>query len=284
MTCYGGYMSEIKTVVNRFNIDRQLFTRVGEDVRAIARPLADHGIMHFSHLRRWLDGSYSLLTSDPAFSVEFIRRQFYKTVFGGKVDEYRSGMVFMTDIESHIHMIQKASIEVCGFRTDLMVSDATPRHVDFFWFGTARSKPLMHSFYLNRMDLIKAFISYFKEAGSGLLSQIYRHRLFNDEPSGEIDILRSGQLYQNPSADQDRGVSLIRASIDSNSLAHHMTPKELTCVVALCEGLSVKEIARQQNVSPRTIEKHIANIREKTGCDTTLKLVIKFLQSDRHFH
>lgn len=275
-------MNRNNIIVNQLNIDKQLFTTMGDDMRALARPLADHGIMHFSHLRRWEDGAYSLLTSHPAFSVEFVRRKFYKKVFGGKPEDYHSGLLFMSDIESHIHMIQQATIEVGGFKTDLMLSEATLSYVDFFWFGTARSNDLMHSFYLNRMDFIKGFVAYFKEAGCGMLSQTYRHRLMNDEPGSEIDVLRSGEAYQLPFASDKEYLSSSRPSIVRASLRYHMTPKELECAMALCSGLSSKHIARQLNVSPRTVEKHIANMREKAGCDTTLKLVIKLLQSDQY--
>jgi DNA-binding NarL/FixJ family response regulator len=46
-----------------------------------------------------------------------------------------------------------------------------------------------------------------------------------------------------------------------------LTTKEVMVIEALADGESAKSIARAHNNSPRTIEKHIANIKVKLGVD-----------------
>ena len=44
--------------------------------------------------------------------------------------------------------------------------------------------------------------------------------------------------------------------------------------MAVCQGLSNQEIADTLFISKRTVDKHRANILEKTGCKNTASLVV----------
>ena len=53
-----------------------------------------------------------------------------------------------------------------------------------------------------------------------------------------------------------------------------LSARELEILLAVCQGLSNQEIADQLFISKRTVDKHRANILEKTGCKNTASLVV----------
>ena len=53
-----------------------------------------------------------------------------------------------------------------------------------------------------------------------------------------------------------------------------LSEREIEVVVGICQGLSTQEIADKYFISKRTVDKHRANILEKSGCKNTASLVV----------
>ncbi|MBQ2374700.1 MAG: response regulator transcription factor [Alistipes sp.] len=53
-----------------------------------------------------------------------------------------------------------------------------------------------------------------------------------------------------------------------------LSEREIEILVAICRGLSTQEIADELYISKRTVDKHRANILDKSGCKNTASLVV----------
>jgi DNA-binding CsgD family transcriptional regulator len=58
----------------------------------------------------------------------------------------------------------------------------------------------------------------------------------------------------------------ISLNIDSNFNKSFLTPREMECARLIIIGETTKEIARNLNIAPKTVEVYINNIKQKTGC------------------
>ena len=56
--------------------------------------------------------------------------------------------------------------------------------------------------------------------------------------------------------------------------------REMQCLKLLLQGKSAKEIARILDLSPRTVEFYIRNMKKKTHCRTRSELILKALEKD----
>lgn len=64
------------------------------------------------------------------------------------------------------------------------------------------------------------------------------------------------------------------ANADTVAECDRLSDREVEILVAICQGLSTQEIADRLFISKRTVDKHRANILEKSGCKNTASLVV----------
>jgi DNA-binding NarL/FixJ family response regulator len=67
--------------------------------------------------------------------------------------------------------------------------------------------------------------------------------------------------------------SLKSTSKYENTVEEHLSEREKEILLLVCKGLSNQEIGDRLFISKRTVDKHRANILEKTGCRNTANLV-----------
>lgn len=109
-----------------------------------------------------------------------------------------------------------------------------------------------------------------------------------DEVVEAVETVRSGGSYFSASLLESLSQS-IRSVPDGDgsdasqqrqqrkqAIAEHdqLSDREIEILVGICQGLSTQEIADKLFISKRTVDKHRANILEKSGCKNTASLVV----------
>ena len=98
--------------------------------------------------------------------------------------------------------------------------------------------------------------------------------------NGDIDIAYHENMEFHTELDKlFKSTSLKKFSIKSTKGIINLTKREMECLKHLSKGFSVKEIARVEHLSPRTIETHITNVKHKTGCYSKSELVNLFQEN-----
>ena len=54
---------------------------------------------------------------------------------------------------------------------------------------------------------------------------------------------------------------------------HYLTQREAECMMLLLQGLTMKRIGEQLDLSPRTVEYYLKRIKVRTGCRTKKDLI-----------
>lgn len=87
-----------------------------------------------------------------------------------------------------------------------------------------------------------------------------------------VDTVMDGGSYFSPQLLASLSGSI--RSRDDVPADDQLSERECEILVAVCRGLSNQEIADELFISKRTVDKHRANILEKTGCKNTASLVV----------
>lgn len=74
-------------------------------------------------------------------------------------------------------------------------------------------------------------------------------------------------------------VSSLRSSEEQNA-DQELSTRETEILLLICQGMSNMEISEKLFISKRTVDKHRANILEKTGCKNTANLVVYAIKNN----
>lgn len=90
-------------------------------------------------------------------------------------------------------------------------------------------------------------------------------------------------LYKSYYTDEKMGLTKFIEAIGLSDYLEGktLTPREFECLLILSKGLSAKEMARVLNLSSRTVENHIMNIKEKFEVSSNIELLSIFLSCYR---
>lgn len=94
-----------------------------------------------------------------------------------------------------------------------------------------------------------------------------------EEVVAAVECVAEGGDYFSPELLESLAESM-RSSQSSLSNQEALSAREAEILIGICRGLSNQEIGDELFISKRTVDKHRANIMEKTGCKNTANLVI----------
>ena len=106
--------------------------------------------------------------------------------------------------------------------------------------------------YLSNFCLVEKFIQYFQKVSSPLLKNLYSSRLlFVDRAENQLSYKIVNDID--------------RLNFLTTIYGYNFTNRELECVPLLLKGMSAKQIAEQLNLSHRTVETYVNNLKTKTN-------------------
>jgi DNA-binding CsgD family transcriptional regulator len=123
---------------------------------------------------------------------------------------------------------------------------------------------------LNNIDLLQKFIIYFKNRAVKILENAEKQKIIL--PFLEFTLEKASFSFK----DEIRR-NFLETITPSQIIKNNLTQRELECIRYSAKDMSAKQVAKLLHISPRTVEKHLANAKEKLACSKKGSL-IQFLE------
>ena len=143
---------------------------------------------------------------------------------------------------------------------------------DYFNFGSLAKDSSILNLYVNKFDLFEKAIDYFYDKTGKLIEQADKNRLVIPDDIKKELILQSdlqAQLETDSLADTSK---YKRHYIGDSHKGEYLTERELECIRLAVIGKSAIEISMILNVSRRTVEAHLDNVKSKFNCYKQMQL------------
>ncbi|MBN1684199.1 MAG: helix-turn-helix transcriptional regulator [Gammaproteobacteria bacterium] len=223
----------------------------------------------FSHVRLYDNNSRWYLCSNPNWAEHFINKQyFYKdTVDKFRIDSGSLNFFPWSCFENNSERYEDLRNDF-NIKAGISICKKHDQYYDFFHFGS----PIKNlNFYLAQIECFTKFIPYFKEKAKKLIAIAEQNKIVYHPPQKLLSSLQQTLEIQKKQRE------LFLKQIPTNHFAHKtincLTPRENECVTWLNAGKTADETGIILNISKRTVEKHLENIRKKLNCYKQTQIV-----------
>lgn len=225
------------------------------DIKALCQPLFDSlNINYFDYCRLNNDNTFACLASDGDWLEHFFKRK-YKLGCTIKSTGMHLWQAYCDD-----ELVKDAKTY---FNHDHGISIFIKKdtYIEYFDFAAPSDNKQILSTYFNNQDILKNFCEEFKEQATPLISNIVSNPI-------TIPNTMCGELVSDLVADN----TLLKSNREN------LSERQLQCLLLIVKGMTVKQVGRELNLSPRTIEHYIEAIKNKLACFSRAELIAKALQ------
>lgn len=154
------------------------------------------------------------------------------------------------------------------------VIKSNDNYVEVFTFGTTNEHPDIVNFYFNNLSVLEMFILHFKEKGKDIIQDLIK----NMHPIDEKLKTLYYETFLKECMDRHPVVAEKFYNAQTKDWIS-LSPRERDILVkSAIDGLTAAQIGEALNLSPKTIESHLDNLRVKLSAKTAKGLLKQAVQ------
>lgn len=238
------------------------------EVRSFAQRMSGVEITHFGFGKVFSGPEHVFFTTHPSFTELFFKNEFYKEAFLGSIDDYNSGAFLWNSLHKSDCRIFKAAKEHINITSGITIIKKHMTHCEFFFFGMGIKPFVADHFLINHLGYLENLCSEFKDTCHDLIIAGEKSKIIF--PSHYEDTIHAMPSKYNRIYDM---------TDPKNQFG--LTNRELECARILSKGYSAKEIALKLNISYRTVEQHLSQIKNKMNLKSikqTIAILSRLMQ------
>jgi DNA-binding CsgD family transcriptional regulator len=231
------------------------------------------GVNHFFHQNVNREGLFYVLGTNPDYMHYYVDQKFYDcNPFVHGFGKLNSGIYFVNSVrEEEFQSTMRDASEKYNIQHSIYIVENDSYSCNQYAFGIAPGRFDAESLIVNELTLVKEFIKYFNEEMAGHLQNLRANPVVIG-PKKEYykpNVLPEVQL------DSSRRLDfLAKLKVPKNLLSHpKLSNREIDCLKLYLMGKSSSEIAEDLELTKRTIEFYIENIKNKLSCYKKSELI-----------
>ena len=247
------------------NWDEHSSFKYSKKIQKIIEPLDLLEINYFSYIKQFNNKSRIVLTNFPNWNKFFCESKFYlrPSSFVKNIDinhDYSFGFI----LGYKDKYIEKIADKKFNLDRGISLIYKTPDFCEFFQFGTVSKDKLLENYYLDNLKNLKKFALYFREQGNKLIKT--------------SDLIQFSEFFRSRYIGSDNKIKNLKLEIYKyyfylNKNIYYFTRREVDCIIYLFKGLPAKTAADKLNISKRTYDMHLDNIKQKLDCNKNSEVV-----------
>lgn len=263
-------------------------------LQEICRPLERFGITNFIYAKNYRNGQLVHLSNRGDWLEHFYDKGLYKTgTFQQQNGIYDEGFLLWNTLSGQ-YVVKEAEQFFDMKYGIVLIERNCYDHYEFYAFAGSHKTPNLYNLYVNDLDILRRFILYFRDKGDSILQQADKKRICL--PIAELESAQSKPVLSDIEVNNNmiKSIKTMKADFvketriqkyhfQAKNLDVYITGRELEIIWCLLNSICLSDISLRLNISKRTVEKHLENLKRKCHCETIQCLKDKFLKNNLKF-
>lgn len=227
------------------------------------------GLTTFLYGRVFNDGKFIMLSNNAEWmkawflDIPTIENTVLHTVFKNVPVGEPYYFLWDTDSKSNLLNLHR-NLGVChGFDISYRLEDS----IEGWSFSTNQEHELINNFYFNNLKILHKFILYVREK-AGFLFDVKNQDQLASFING-FDLSFQPSFIPTETLNELSSSLLLKSyTLKINNSLIKISRREIECVLHYSQGKTAKDIGRELDISPRTVEAYIKDVKLKTGCSS----------------
>ncbi len=242
-----------------------------EDLAQICKPLEKLNIHYFAQVKIDQNNHFSAIGMKPEFAKLYLEKEYYNfDIHMAKTEGERSYILWdLINVDKQSLALQE-DCQGHNINHLFTIVQVGNKNKEYFHFATEANLPSINNRYLQNLDVLNRFILYFKDKISSHKSLAKSHDYKFSISDQKANFYTQTESVALDPSNLMQEFSLTRIAF--NDQGDYLTHREFECLHWLSLAKTIDQIALLLNITTRTVNAHIANIKEKTGCYTLFQL------------
>lgn len=245
-----------------------------DSIRNICTPLHHFGVTGFFYIRLYDDGSFIDLSVDLNWAEFYFKKLFSCTYQINEISDsiYLSNEISLWTLNENNKIWQEGR-EIFGHGNGLTLRFPSNNGFTeiFFYYSTAENYKI-NEFYLNNLNIFKSFVLYFKEKAKKIIKKAEKDKFTIPTIYNDIFLADKNKLL----CVEKNAINKFYSAFDIKKFyineCQYFTYKEAECLTWYAKGKTTAEIGLTLNISKKTVERHLENLKKKSNCNNKVAL------------
>lgn len=253
---------------------------------AICEPLFKLGIKWFEYLKIFNDGGHLRLMNNLDYC-----RTYLSTIKNAGIFFTEQAIIAQNNgqhsyIMNDLNQFDKNKDPIVFLLHDFdiwncyKIYKTSHQFIECYTFSLTRNEVHAGQLFLNYPFIFEHFTHYFNERASDLIDCRSKRKLAYYEQNFNFNKISQDNLLDQKIEQFFRRTQLKKKLLKRKDENIILSKRETECLEFLALGMSIKEIGRTLDLSPRTIEFYLNNVKSKAGISSREVLLSNFIKSN----
>lgn len=239
-------------------------------VQMLCSPLKKLNITGFIYMRRYEDGRFIDLSNQIEWARFFLEKYLNEDYSVNAIQNHmlsENGLIYWSMDPDNL--VWNEGSEIFGFGNGISIFNKKKLFCEIFCFYGSVENYHLNSVFIQSFPLLENFSNYFLANMQADIFTAYKNNDFLMTPKKYLN-LKNKHLSEKQEKE-------FLGEIKKFDQRTYLSAREKDCVMLCASGKKAKETAGILSISPRTVEMHLANAKEKMTCKNIKELFYRVL-------